>query len=163
YEEARKVKPRDLPVLFKLLGIYQRLPRWAQAFDVLSSVAEADTDPTRRSKTFFTMAQIAKDELADRGTALSLYEKALDVDPSHLVGVEPIVQLLTADRDWLGLDQMYRRMITRVQQTADRTLLHALCKQLALIQRDRLGHTEEAIVSIRTAVQVLPSDEESQA
>lgn len=163
YEEARKARPKDLPVLHKLLALYQKLARWSSVFDVLSTIASSDTDALRKSKTLYTMAQIAKEELADRGGALRLYDQALDVDPSQLVAFERIVQLLTEDRDWLGLDEKYTRMIDRVRDGGDVKLVHALYKQLAILRRDRLGHKEEAIDAIRKAALLRPDDEEAQA
>lgn len=166
YEEARRLRPRDLPVLHKLLALYPQLGRWASLFEVLRGIADADVDPARRAKTFFTMAQLAKEELADRSTALSLFEKALDVDPSHLVAFENIVRILTEDRDWLGLEQMYKRMIARAltgQGERAVTLQHALYKQIGLVYRDRLGQPTQALEAFRVAAHLRPSDEEGQA
>ncbi len=121
YEEARQISPRDLPTLHKLLALYPKLNKWASLFDVLRSIADSDSDPARKAKTFYTMAQIAKDELTDRGAALRLFEQALDVDPSQLASFENIVRILTEDRDWLGLEQMYKRMIGRALAGGEKT------------------------------------------
>lgn len=162
YEDARRVKPGDLATLHKLLALYQRLGKWAALYDVLRSIAEADSDPVRRTKTLYTMAELAKEELADRGTALALFEQALDVDPSHLVAFERIVRMLTEDRDWLGLEQMYKRMIERSLRGTDVTLQHALYKQLGLVYRDRLKVASAGIQCFQIAVKLKPDDEEGQ-
>jgi tetratricopeptide (TPR) repeat protein len=168
YEEARALRPKDLPVLHKLLAVYQKLGKWASLFDVLRGIAAADADPTRRTKTLFTMAQLAKDQLADRGTALDLYDQALDADPSNLKAFERIVAMLTEDRDWLGLEQMYRRMIVRTKARGSLDdpesvkLLHALDSQLGLVYRDRLRRPEEAIALFQEAVQLRPDDDQGQ-
>ena len=164
YEEARQLRPRDLPILHKLLALYPKLSKWASLFDVLRSIAESDTDPARKSKTLFTMAQIAKDELTDRGAALRLFEQALDVDPSHLVAFENIVRILTEDRDWLGLEQMYKRMIARALAGGEKDLplQHALYKQIGLVYRDRLGSPQQAISAYQAAVHLDPKDEQGQ-
>jgi len=165
YEDARALRPHDLPVLHKLLALYPKLGKWASLFDVLRAIAEADADPGRKSKTLFTMAQLAKDELADRGQALALFERALDVDPSHLVAFENIVRILTEDRDWLGLEQMYKRMIARALKADGekaRTLQHALYTQIGLVYRDRLHAPDQAITAFQAAVHLRPDDEQSQ-
>src|SRR5690606_23905221 len=38
YEDARKLRPRDLPILHKLLAVYQRLSRWTAIMDVLQAI-----------------------------------------------------------------------------------------------------------------------------
>jgi tetratricopeptide (TPR) repeat protein len=164
YEEARQLRPRDLPILHKLLALYPKLGKWASLFDVLRSIAESDSDPARKAKTLYTMAHIAKDELADRGAALRLYEQALDVDPSQLVAFENIVRILTEDRDWLGLEQMYKRMIGRALSGGERDLglQHALYKQIGLVYRDRLNNPTQAITAYQAAVHLRPEDEQAQ-
>jgi tetratricopeptide (TPR) repeat protein len=164
YEEARQLRPRDLPTLHRLLALYPKLAKWASLFDVLRSIAESDSDPARKAKTLYTMAHLAKDELADRGRALQLYEQALDVDPSQLVAFENIVRILTEDRDWLGLEQMYKRMIARALAGGERDvgLQHALYTQIGLVYRDRLGQPENAIAAYQAAVHLRPDDEQAQ-
>lgn len=163
YEEARALRPRDLPLLHKLLGLYQKLARWQSLFDVLRSIAEVDADPVRRSQTYYTMAEIALHELMDRGAALSLFEQALDANPSKLQSFERIAKLLTESKDWQGLEQMYRRMIQRAMGTQGPKVQHALYQQLGILYRDRIGAHALAIQAFQAAVQLMPDDEPSQA
>jgi tetratricopeptide (TPR) repeat protein len=163
YEAARQMRPGDLPLLHKLLGLYQKTSKWASLFDVLRSIAEVDTDPLRRAKTLFTMGQIAATELLDRGTALDLFDKTLDADASQLEAFERIARILTEAKDWAGLEQMYRKMIQRSEARRDDQLTHVLLKQLGLIYRDRLGDIQMAIHALQRAVQLREVDEEAQA
>ncbi len=163
YEAARQLAPRDLPILHKLLALHQKGRRWPNLFDVLRSIAEVDADPHRRAKTLFTMGQIANAELLDRGTALDLFDRTLDVDPSQLEAFERIARILTEAKDWSGLDQMYRKMIGRADARSDRPLSALLNKQLAIVYRDRLGDPGAAIQAAQTAVRLAPEDEEAQA
>lgn len=163
YEDARKLAPADLPILHKLLALYQKDKKWAPLFDVLRSIAEVDSDPRRRAKTYFTMGQIAAGELLDRGTALACFDRTLEADPSQLEAFERIVRLLTETKDWSALEQMYRRMIVRTDTRGDSGLASILNKQLGLIYRDRIGDIQAAIVAIQAAVERRPNDEEAQA
>lgn len=163
YEAARQMRPGDLPILHKLLSLYQKTSKWASLFDVLRSIAEVDSDPLRRAKTLFTMGQIAATELLDRGTALELFDKTLDADASQLEAFERIARILTEAKDWAGLEQMYRKMIQRTEARRDDGLTQVLLKQLGLIYRDRLGDIQMAIHALQRAVQLRESDEEAQA
>jgi golgin subfamily B member 1 len=161
YEDARQLAPKDLSILYKLLGLYQNDRRWVNVFEVLRAIAEADADPHRRAKTLFTMGQIANRELLDRGTALELFDRTLDVDPSQLEAFERIARILTETRDWAGLEQMYKKMIAR--SAGDDGLVALLEKQLGLVYRDRLGERQLAIDALQRAVRLRPNDEEAQA
>ncbi|MDF2693508.1 MAG: domain protein putative component of TonB system, partial [Labilithrix sp.] len=163
YESARQLAPADLPILHKLLALYQKAKKWASLFTVLRSIAEVDTDLHRRAKTLFTMGQIANTELLDRGTALELFDRTLDVDPSQLEAFERIVRILTETKDWSGLDQMYRKMIARADARSDRGLSALLNKQLAIVHRDRIGDPGAAIQAVQATVALRPNDEEAQA
>ncbi len=163
YEAARQLAPRDLPILHKLLALYQKQQKWASLFDVLRAISEVDVDPHRRAKTLFTMGQIANTGLMDRGTALEYFDKTLDVDPSQLEAFERIARILTEAKDWTGLEEMYRKMIARADQRGDRGLSHVLNKQLGLVYRDRIGDIQLALQTIQTAASLRPDDEETQA
>jgi tetratricopeptide (TPR) repeat protein len=158
YEQASALRPDDHQILHTLLTGYQKLGRWQDMSRTLRKVAETDGDPRRKSKTVFTMAQIARDKLSDPAAALTFFEEALDLDPTHLEAFERIVRLQTERRDWNGLEQAYIRMIVRALRTRDERLQHALYHQLGLIYRDRLHDHGRAIDAFREATQLAPDD-----
>ncbi|MBX3218371.1 MAG: hypothetical protein KF850_40575 [Labilithrix sp.] len=163
YESARALAPGDLPILHKLLALYQKGKRWAPLFDVLRSIADADTDPHRRAKTLFTMGQIASAELLDRAAAIELFDRTLDVDPSQLEAFERIARILTEAKDWSGLERMYRKMILRAGSRGDTKLEALLGKQLGVVYRDRIGDPAAAVPTLQAAAALRPDDEEAQA
>lgn len=162
YEEARALSPADHQILHSLLGAYQKLERWAKVAEVLGAIAQADSDPKRRARTLFTMAQIARDKQKDVRAAKHLFDEALDNDPSRLEAFERIVRLCTDARDWTGLAESYRRMLARVIGSGETTLQHALYHQLGLVYRDRLRDHERAVESFRAATELRPDSEEDQ-
>lgn len=161
YQEARLARPRDLALCHKLVAIYQRLARWKEVYDTLGVIAQLDVDPHRVAKTWDAMARIAKNELADRATALACLDKVLDVDPSRLDAFERISRMLTEDRDWLGLESVYKKMLRRVDPGAP--LRAALAKQLAVVYRDRLKNPVLALEALREVQEVAPNDDEALA
>jgi tetratricopeptide (TPR) repeat protein len=163
YEQASALRPHDHQLLHTLLTGYQKLGRWEDVSRTLRKVADTDKDLARRSKTIFTMAQIARDKLSRPDAALTLFEEALDLDAARLEAFERVVRLLTERRDWTGLEQAYIRMIVRALKTGDEKLQHALYHQLGLIYRDRLHDHDRAIDAFREASQLDPEDPVDQA
>ena len=160
YEEARALRPNDLPTLHRLLALHQTLERWPSAVATLRAIADADTDPGRRSKSLLVAGQIAREKLADREGALAAFDAALDVDASRLEAFARIATLLTEDRDWLGLERMYKRMLLRAVGGPDTSLQRTLYHQLGLIYRDRLGDFEGALGAFRAALELDPEAED---
>jgi tetratricopeptide (TPR) repeat protein len=159
FEEARTLRPSDHQMLHKLLAAYQATENWPKVVEIVRAIVDTDDDPARKAKAIGVMAQVTYDKLGDRKRAIALFDEALDLDPSRLEAFERIVRILTADKDWTNLEQMYKRMLMRAFGSGDRNLQHALYHQLGLIYRDRLGDVERAIVSFRAATELKPEDE----
>src|SRR5262249_34707846 len=113
-------------------------------------------------KTVAAMAQIAQEKLGDIPSALALNEEALDLDAARLEAFERIVRIWTEQRDWVRLEEAYRRMIMRALGKGDAKLQHALYHQAGLISRDRLGDSKRALGYFRAAAELVPEDKEVQ-
>jgi tetratricopeptide (TPR) repeat protein len=163
YEQARAIRPKDHALLHKLLAQYQALERWANVFDVLRAIVDSDDDDRRRAKVVMTMASIAQSKLGPemRMKAISLYDDALELDPTRLDAFERLVRLLTEAKDAQGLAYMYKRMIARANRSGDARLEHALALQLGLIYRDRLHDRDKAVAAFRSAAAIQPDDEQA--
>lgn len=162
YEDARGLRPAELPTLHKLLALYQSLERWPKVLEITGAIAEADGGLARKVKAWLVMGQIAREKIGDRDRAKELYARVIEHDPEPLLAFERISKDLTADKDWPALVAMYRRLIDRVAGTADKKLLHALHHQLGLLYRDRLKDLDAAIGVFRGATQLRPDVEEDQ-
>jgi tetratricopeptide (TPR) repeat protein len=158
YEQASSLRPGDHQLLHTLLVGYQKMERWDEVSRTLRKIAGTLDDPASRSKTIFTLAQIARDKLSDPDAALAFFEESLDLDRTRLEAFERIVRLLTERRDWNGLEQAYVRMIGRASGSGDDKLLHALHHQLGLIYRDRLRDPARAIDAFHEATRLAPDD-----
>jgi tetratricopeptide (TPR) repeat protein len=163
YEQASSLRPDDHQLLHTLLTGYQKLERWGDMSRTLRKIAGTLADRASKSRTVFTMAQIARDKLSDPDTALDLFEEALDLDPTRLEAFERVVRMLTERHDWNALEQAYVRMIGRSNGAGDDRLRHALYHQLGLIYRDRLRDHARAIDAFQEATRLAPNDPVDQA
>jgi tetratricopeptide (TPR) repeat protein len=168
FEEARSLRPHGHQLLHALLAEYQKLEDWLKVTETLRAIANADSDPLRKSKTVFTMAQIAQDILNDAARAVALYEESLDLDATRLEAFERLVRLWTERHDWANLVKSYQRMLVRIAGDAehdspDAKLEHALLHQLGLVYRDRLRDFARAADTFRAALERAPDDPEDQA
>ncbi|MCA9585225.1 MAG: hypothetical protein KC657_07695 [Myxococcales bacterium] len=162
YEDARGLRPKELPTLHKLLALYQRMEHWPKVLEITGAIAEADGGVARRAKAWLVMGQIAREKIGDRDRAKELFARVLEHDPDPLAAFERISAALTQDKDWPALVAMYRRLIDRVADGGDKKLLHALHHQLGLLYRDRLRDLDAAIGVFRGATILRPEVEEDQ-
>lgn len=159
YNEALAIQPDSKLVLSKLLDLYEETRRWPEAVEVLSRLAEMETDPAKQAKYWYAVAVIQRDELKDHFIAVRTFDKALDADPTLLKAFQAIDQLLTKDRDWERQDRYYRKMLKRATERGlDDNLIVSLARNLGEINRTRLQKYEDAIKAYRIALARKPDD-----
>ncbi len=159
WSEASDIEPEHHVMLHKLLGAYQETRQWDRAIQVIDQISSLESRPDRRAKYAYTIAVILRDELKDVDAALAKFNEALDIDPDQLKAFEAINKILTAKKDWKGLERAYRKMIHRIIQEPGREdLKHRLFYTLGIIYRDRQRNFEAAAEAFRTAASLKPDD-----
>ncbi len=166
YDEALELKPQDHVLLHKLLQVCQVAQQWERMNETLGRIAELEQNPERRSKYFFTMAQVFRDKLDDQERAVENFNQALDLNPGYLEAFERINKILTSQKDWKQLERAYRKMLHRLasfqrddvggQKKAD--VEYNLWHALGLIFRDRLQEKDKALEAFKMASRLRPED-----
>jgi tetratricopeptide (TPR) repeat protein len=159
-EEARDLKPTDLPLLHRLLTLYQRVDDWQNMIGTIQTIADIERDPLRKSKFVYTMAQLWRDKGHDNERAVELFNQALDLNPNFLEAFERINKLLTAQKDWKQLERSFRKMLKRLSaaNVDNPDLFFNLWHNLGLIYRDRLHDNSSAIESFKMATRYKPEE-----
>jgi tetratricopeptide (TPR) repeat protein len=152
-EEALELFPTRLTLLHKLLALYQATEKWSKMIDTISSIAETEKDPVRKSKFLYTMAQLYRDKEENQDRAVELFNEALDLNPTFLEAFERINKILTAQKDWKQLERAFRKMLRRLSAagTQNPDLEYNLWHNLGLIYRDRLKEMGSAIEAFKMA------------
>lgn len=159
-EEARYIRPADHVLLHKLLALYQATENWSKMIDTISSIAELESDPIRKSKFIFTMAQLYRDKENDPDRAVELFNESLDLNPTYLEAFERINKILTGKKDWKSLERAFRKMLRRLSSAnaANPELEFNLWHNLGLIYRDRLQEVNSAIEAFKMATRFKPDE-----
>jgi len=159
-EEALELQPLNIPLLHKMLALYQTTENWAKMIDTIQTIAETEKDPIRKSKFLYTMAQLYRDKENNQDRAVELFNDALDLNPTFLEAFERINKILTGQRDWKQLERAFRKMLRRLSaaNAQNPDLEYTLWHNLGLIYRDRLKETNSAIEAFKMATRYKPDE-----
>jgi tetratricopeptide (TPR) repeat protein len=157
-EEARELRPQDHVLLHRLLHFYQESGDWQNMVDTLSAISELETEPKRKARYFYTMAQLYRDKIQDMDRAVELFNDALDLDGEFLEAFERINKILTVEKNWKQLERQYRKMLHRVAGKGKMELEFNLWHQLGLVYRDRIADVQPALEAFKMAASLRPDD-----
>jgi tetratricopeptide (TPR) repeat protein len=157
-EEARELRPQDHVLLHRLLHFYQESGDWQNMVDTLSAISELETEPKRKARYFYTMAQLYRDKIQDMDRAVELFNDALDLDAEFLEAFERINKILTVEKNWKQLERQYRKMLHRVAGKSKTDLEFNLWHQLGLVYRDRISDVQPALEAFKMAASLRPED-----
>jgi tetratricopeptide (TPR) repeat protein len=155
-EEAIDYEPQNHVILHKMLQLYQKTTQWDRMVDTVQRIADLETQPERKSRYLYTMAQLYRDKLDDPTRAVELFNEALDLNPGFLEAFERINKILTAQKEWKLLERAYRKMLHRIAGKGNNDLEYNLWHALGLIYRDRLEDQKVAIEAFRMASRLKP-------
>jgi tetratricopeptide (TPR) repeat protein len=82
-EQALANHPDDCDVMRRLLGAYVEGRQYPKTLALLERLAALESKPVGKARYYYTMAQIARDHLANYSLALQHCEAALQRDPSN--------------------------------------------------------------------------------
>jgi tetratricopeptide (TPR) repeat protein len=122
------------------------------------------TEGAERARYLATAGQLAERQ-GSRVLATSLYERALDADPSDLRTFTRLERVLTRARDPKAQERAYRRMLERhgAERVASSPQIRAqLWRGLGEILRSRLGDMQGAVHAFSRAAALVPNDLECQ-
>ena len=154
YEEALELEPKNHVLLHKLLQLYQATSNWPKMIESLQTIAALETNPERKSKYIYTMAQLYRDKEEDLDKAVEAFNETLDLNPSFLEAFERINKILTQKKDWKQLERAFRKMLHRVSGKGSVDLEYNLWHNLGLIYRDRINDLSLAIEAFKMAARL---------
>ncbi|MBU0552621.1 tetratricopeptide repeat protein [Myxococcota bacterium] len=142
-------------LLSKLARLSQELGDAPACLDYMRQRARLEAAPEARAAALLALG----DQLAEGApeAALSVYEEALDIDPTQLMAFRNLERLLLKHNDFQGQDAAYRRMLKRAQEhPLEDKFIVTLARNLGEINRASLQRFEEARDAYLIALQYAP-------
>ncbi len=158
YQAALDIRPHDRTVLAKLMQIFSADKDWTKLAEVVVKIAEEIEDGLQRAKYHQTAAAIYAHELDQADVAASLYERALDEDPTMLKSFDGLIELLSSKQDWVGLEKSYRKMLFRLPKQGEEATKIRLWDAVAEIYHHRMQNQAEAVHAYEMAHDLDPDN-----
>jgi golgin subfamily B member 1 len=156
YLNVLSIDGDDVQAVDALTRAYEQREDHASALEMMEKLARLVDDPQRQVDLHSRMGRILDEQLGDRGTALDHFERATELDPSHLPSLAAMRKIHVDSGDWLAAAKTLRQEIEHQEKPREKA---ALLVELGRIQDERLDEHKAAIASYE---QALGHDEENE-
>lgn len=152
-EQARQETPDDMAILDELARLYDLADRPRDLANVLEKLAGLEHSTVDKVGHLQRIAQLCEQKLGSPETAITWYERALELDPSYLPAVEALSNLYAARGQWQSLAIMRAKQADRAKDPLRRASSFAT---VAEIYETKLGETEQAVAHHVRALGIVP-------
>ena len=93
YLNVTNLDENDVEALDALSRLYEKTDNHASSIDALERLAKLQRDPAQQVDLHYRIGRILEEKLGERNSAVRHYERAIDIDPTHLRPWRPCVGL----------------------------------------------------------------------
>jgi tetratricopeptide (TPR) repeat protein len=166
YVTAHKLDPDSLEVMDALYPLYRQTRQGHKAAEILERMLEQPQVTSKKEiarKVWFTLGEIARDELRELDRAITAFNASLDVDPTFIDAFSAIEQLLGSQKQWKALEENYAKMIQRLPKgEATNPARLALWKALGDLYLKVLKQPDAARMAYQVVAAASPEDAQVQ-
>lgn len=164
YAQILEIQPNHEPALRFMSNHLFESGRYDQAMPIcqrLEPVVERGQDlddfDTRMelSSFYFYFAEMLR-RRAENAEALPRYERALELNPTHLPSLEAVGPLYTEAEQWKQAERVYRQLLQLSGGHGDRQKVASTYTSLGLVER-KLGNIEKAYKRFNKALELHPN------
>ena len=147
---ALEQDPKNRDILGELLKMHYSAKKYKDVVTVILQIAELVNDDAQLSRYYLTVAKVFRRELRQPDKAVEYFLKALDHDPGLEDARNALVQVLTEQKDWEGLEKVYKGLIAKLPQDASKEDKISVFKPLADLYMTKLDKESDAITLFET-------------
>ena len=148
WREVLELDASDFRALAALERLFMQEARWEEAVDILERRAGALANPTERVDVLMQAASLWADKIGDGGSAASVYERVLQIDPSHQIASIELEALYRQRKSWVKLVDL---LLARTEFAPDAPARISLLVQVAEIYEQQLSDRDSAFVTLQAA------------
>ncbi|MFT5353714.1 MAG: tetratricopeptide (TPR) repeat protein [Polyangiales bacterium] len=150
YGQALQLDPGSDEAYEGTTALYKKAQSWQELVQLLTSRADASTNPAAARDYRAEAADIVLRKLGNQDVAIGMFEEVLKDDPAHPMALDAIASIHEERKEWKELAELLTR---RVKQSAGSGKVAAHLK-LGELYEDRLDQFEKASVQYEAALAV---------
>ena len=156
YKQAQDTEPGYLPTLIGRADLLFKMQDWDQAGKIYQTILVQHRDGQDEADVvrIYNRLGMVRQALGERKKALNMFEKALEIDPTHRDTLQAVVDLQTQQGDWEAVVHAKRGLM----QTASDKDKVTLLDQIGGIYHEKLQNPQKATAAYVEALEVAPED-----
>ncbi len=155
YAKVLDFDDRHVETIDALVRLYGDLRDWEKLVDALGR--KVDVAPEQETDVRFRIGQILENEIKDPRRAIASYQAILEQSASHAPSIERLQSLYAGLSDWVGLADVFQRLLDMANEIPDRILY---CGKLAELFETHLDDKRRALDYWQQILDMDPLDHE---
>ena len=158
YQQVVDADDTNIQALEALSKLFERQGDGARAIDSMTRVADLTSDGAQQVDMYFRIGRAMEEKLSDRYGAREKFERALDIDPSHLPSLAALRTIAVDEADW---DSACRYLEQEQSRTDAPRVRAKLLVELGKIRNEMLGERAPAMQAYEQAIELDAECEEA--
>ncbi|MEZ4399395.1 MAG: tetratricopeptide repeat protein [Kofleriaceae bacterium] len=156
YEAAYNIDSTYLPTLIGRADLLFKTQDWDGASKIYQTilVQHRDSQPEAEVVRIYNRMGMVRQNLGERKKALNMFEKALEIDPSHRDTLQAVIALQVQQNDWEAVVHAKRGLLASASD-AEKV---ALLDEIGGIYQSNLANPGKAVGAYLEALEVTPDD-----
>lgn len=149
----------NIEAIDSLTRLYEKRGDYNAALDAMDKLSRLVREPEKKVDIYYRIGSVYKDQARDQATAQAYFQKAVDIDSSHLAALLAMREIFLAESDWPAAARVLEQASKVESQPRRKAELKV---ELGKIYEQKLDERKKAIVCFEEAYQ-LDSDNEAAA
>src|SRR6201989_2264262 len=156
YKAAYDIDSTYLPTLIGRADLMFKMADYDAAGKIYQTilVQHRDGQNEREVVRIYNRLGMVRQSLGERKKALNMFEKALEIDPTHRETLQSVIDLQQAQGDWEAVIQA-KRGLRATSQPKERV---ALLDEIGGIYHDKLANPQKSTGAYLEALEITPDD-----
>ncbi len=158
YSNVTNLDEGNIEALEALARLFEKTEDHSSAIDCLERLSKLTREPAQRVDLHYRIGRVLEDKLGDRSAAVTHYEQAIDVDPTHLPSLEAMRKVHMDNGNWLAASRV---LVKEIEHQQNPRVLTRLNTELGRLYREQLDEHARSIACFEAALKHDDTNEEA--